>query len=215
MMIMNAWRTMAPGGFKMAYIREPKHVNPFLRLGIRISEKVTGKRMEAARLLAWYPKAAFGAGILESLVAHEEEGVSKRLLKLVRMQVSFSASCAFCIDMNAAGFDRDGISDEEIHALQGMMPLGDIQSFQEWEQVALTYARELTATPIRVGADTLESMKRFFPEKQFAILVATIGQVNFWTRTIQGFGIPPAGFSEHCDILNLDAYQTISSKRSG
>ncbi len=193
----------------MAFIQEPKRINLLLKMGIRISEKMTGKRMEAARLLAWYPKAAIGAGVLESLVAHEENGLSKRLLKLVRMQVSFSASCAFCIDMNAAGFDREGITDDEIHALQGLVSLEDVASFQEQEKMALAYARELTATPIRIGTDTLEAMKRLFTEKQFTILVATIGQVNFWTRTIQGFGIPPAGFSDHCDILNLDSYKTI------
>ena len=193
----------------MAFIHEPKRINPLLKIGIHISEKMTGKRMEAGRLLAWYPKAAIGAGVLESLVAHEENGLSKRLLKLVRMQVSFSASCAFCIDMNAAGFDREGITDDEIHALQGLVPLEDVASFQEREKIALAYARELTATPIRIGTGTLEAMKRLFSEKQFTILVATIGQVNFWTRTIQGFGIPPAGFSDHCDILNLDSYKTI------
>jgi alkylhydroperoxidase family enzyme len=193
----------------MAYIQEPKHINRLVKWGILISEKVTGKRMEAARLLAWYPKAAIGAGVLESLVAHEEKGISRRLLKLVRMQVSFSASCAFCIDMNAAGFDREGITDEEIRALQGLVAIEDVLSIQERERVALSYARELTASPIRIGTDTLEDMKRLFTEKQFTILVATIGQVNFWTRAIQGFGIPPAGFSDQCAILNLDAYKTV------
>ena len=165
--------------------------------------------MEAARLLAWYPKAAIGAGMLESLVAHKEKGITKRLLKLVRMQVSFSASCAFCIDMNAAGFDREDISDEEIRALQGQIPIEDVLSFQENERIALSYARELSASPIRIEVDTLEAMKNLFTEKQFTILVATIGQVNFWTRTIQGFGISPAGFSKQCSILNLDAYKTV------
>ncbi len=193
----------------MAYIKEPRNINLILKWGIHISEKVTGKRMEAARLLAWYPKAAIGAGMLESLVAHKEKGITKRLLKLVRMQVSFSSSCAFCIDMNAAGFDREGISDEEIRALQGLIPIEDILSFQEKERIALSYAKELTASPIRIEIDTLEAMKNLFTEKQFTILVATIGQVNFWTRTIQGFGIPPAGFSEQCSILNLDAYKTV------
>ncbi len=193
----------------MAYINKPKKTNLFLKLGIRLSEHVTGKEMEAARLLAWYPKAAVGSGVFESLVAHEEEGLPKRLLRLIRMQVSFSASCAFCIDMNSAGFERDGITDDEIRVLQELKPLDGASSFTERERIAILMARELTATPIQVHASTIDDMKRLFNEKQFVIVVTTIGQVNYWTRTIQGLGVLPAGFSEHCDILNLDGYKTV------
>ena len=62
----------------MAMIPEPRRLNPFLRLGISAAERLTGRRMEPARLLAWYPRAGFGSGVLESLVAHGEP--SPRLL---------------------------------------------------------------------------------------------------------------------------------------
>ncbi len=185
----------------MAFIKEPNHISWLLRIGIRISERITGKRMEAARLLSWYPKAAYGSGMLEALVAHEDKGISKRLLQLIRLQVSLTAFCTFCIDMNGAGFDRQGITDEEIHALQGRTAIEAVSSFQESERVALRYARSLTETPIRIDPNHVEAMKSGFNERQFAIIVSTIGQVNFWTRTIQGFGIPPAGFSDRCDFL--------------
>ena len=185
----------------MAFIQEPRHIPLFLRIGVKISEHVTGKRMEAARLLAWYPKAAYGAGVLEALVAHEDKGVSRRLLQLIRLQVSLKAFCTFCIDMNGAGFDRQGITDEEIHALQGQVSLAEVATFEEREQIALRYAQGLTETPIRVAPDLVEAMKNHFNERQFAIIVSTIGQVNFWPRTIQGFGIQPAGFSDRCDFL--------------
>lgn len=186
----------------MAFIQEPRRIPLLLRIGVMISERMTGKRMEAARLLSWYPKAAYGAGMLEALVAHEDKGVSRRLLQLIRLQVSLTAFCTFCIDMNGAGFDRAGITDEEIRALQGHKDLEDVSTFEERERVALRYAQGLTETPIRVDPMLVEAMKAYYNERQFSIIVSTIGQVNFWTRTIQGFGIPPAGFSDRCDFLS-------------
>lgn len=78
------------------YIDPPERIPLLLRLGIWIAERKTGKSMLAARILTWYPKAALGAGVMESLVAHEEGAATARLLKLLRMQVSFTASCPFC-----------------------------------------------------------------------------------------------------------------------
>jgi hypothetical protein len=84
-----------------AFIDEPKRISLLLKMGILLSEKVTGKRMLPARILAWYPKAAIGSGALESLVAHYDGLLNERMLKLVRMTASFSAACPFCIDMNS------------------------------------------------------------------------------------------------------------------
>ena len=92
-----------------AYINPPKRLPLVLRFGTWIAERRTGRPMLAARLLAWYPKAAIGAGVMESLVAHQSGKATARLLKLVRLQVSFMASCAFCIDMNSAGYADSGI----------------------------------------------------------------------------------------------------------
>jgi hypothetical protein len=66
-----------------AYIPPPPRIPWYLRLAIWISERQTGKEMLVARILAWYPKAAIGSGLLESFVAHKDKTVSERLLKLV------------------------------------------------------------------------------------------------------------------------------------
>ncbi|MBN1413140.1 MAG: carboxymuconolactone decarboxylase family protein [Spirochaetales bacterium] len=197
----------------MPYINPPHRIPLLLRIGVRIAEKVTGKRMEPARILSWYPKAAIGAGVLESLVAHKEPGVPRRLLQLIRMQVSFSASCPFCIDMNSSEFSMHGITREEIEVLQGKRRMTEVESLTERERTALKFAGELTATPISIRPDTLEKMKTLFDERQYVIVASTIAQVNFWTRCIQSFGIPPAGFSETCDYLELDKYRTLKSRQ--
>jgi hypothetical protein len=43
-------------------------------------------------------------------------------------------------------------------------------------------------------------MTKIFSEKEFATIVTTIAQVDYWTRVIQGFGIQPVGFLEACDL---------------
>jgi AhpD family alkylhydroperoxidase len=184
----------------VTYIKEPKKIPIFLKAGILFAEKKTGKLMEPARILSWYPKAAVGAGVLESLVAHEEAGLNKRLLQLIRMQVSILVNCSFCIDMNGNEFEEQGITEEEVEALQGIKNFDEVLSFSIEEKIAVQYTKELTITPIIENDKTISLMKQTFNEKQFVIIVSTIAQVNFWARLIKGFGIPPAGFREDCSL---------------
>jgi hypothetical protein len=65
-----------------AFIEPPPRISLVLRLGIWFSEKIAGRRMLPARILAWYPEAAMGSSILESLVAHHDGKLDERMLKL-------------------------------------------------------------------------------------------------------------------------------------
>ena len=194
-----------------AYINPPKRLPLVLRFGTWIAERRTGRPMLAARLLAWYPKAAIGAGVMESLVAHQSGKATAKLLKLVRLQVSFMASCAFCIDMNSAGYADSGIKDSEIEVLQGRRGLNEVDSLSREERLALRYARALTATPVTMDSGLLGELLATFSEREMVVIASTIAQVNFWTRMIQGLGVPPAGFSETCSILRLEDYATLDT----
>ena len=177
----------------MAMIAEPRRLNPLVRLGIAASERVTGRRMEPARLLGWYPRAALGSGVLESLVAHHEP--SKRLLKLVRVTASLTASCPFCVDMNSFGAEAAAVADAELRALQR----GDedeLVSLTPRERVAIAYARAISSTPLVFDDDLRAELTRLFSEREVVIIATTAAQVNYWARTIQALGIEPAGFCE-------------------
>jgi alkylhydroperoxidase family enzyme len=194
-----------------AYVNPPKKIPIFLKIGIWIAEKQLHKTILPARILAWFPKAAVGAGIMESLVAHKDGNISERLLKLVRMQVSFTASCPFCIDLNSAEYSELQITQEEIEALQERREFDSVISLSNREKLALMYAKALTSTPISIKLSLLNSMRDNFTEREIVIIVSTIAQVNFWTRLIQGIGVKPAGFSESCSILKLDEYNTLGN----
>lgn len=184
----------------VGYIKEPKRIPLLLRFGIYIAEKKTGKVMEPARILSWYPKAALGSGILESLVTHEDAGISKRLLQLIRMQVSLLVNCKFCIDMNGNEFEKQQITPEEVFALEGLKSLEEVGSFSKEERIALLYAQDLTNTPAADDTEAANQMKLVFNERQFVIIATTIAQVNYWTRLIKGLGVKPAGFRTDCSL---------------
>jgi len=175
----------------MAMIAERRRLNPLVRLGVAVSERVTGRRMEPARLLAWYPRAALGAGVLESLVAHHEP--SKRLLKLVRVTASLTASCPFCVDMNSFGAEAAGVADAELRALQRGEE-DDLATVTPRERAAIAYARAISSTPLVFDDGLRAELSRLFTEREIVIIATTAAQVNYWARTIQALGIEPAGF---------------------
>ncbi|MBI5353644.1 MAG: carboxymuconolactone decarboxylase family protein [Chloroflexi bacterium] len=179
-----------------AFIEPPQKIPVLLKLGIWVSEKITGRMMLPARILAWYPKVAIGSGVLESLVAHHDGKLDARMLKLVRMAASFSAACPFCIDMNSYEYETLDINTEEVLALRGQMSLEDVATFSAQERLAIQYARLVSQTPLKFHAEFIEQIKVNFNEREMVILASTAAQVNYWARLIQALGIPPAGFSE-------------------
>lgn len=193
----------------MSYIEPPRRL-PFLyRTMLRLVEKRLGRTLLANRILSWYPKAAYGAAVMEALVAHDEPEVPRRLLALLRMQTSFIVSCPFCIDMNSREFSDKGISDEEIRGLQGRVPLSEVSTITPRELAALRYGACICSTPLSFTTDVIGDMKKHFTERGMVVVASTCAQVNFWARLIQAFGVPPAGFSTECSILDLDAHATL------
>jgi alkylhydroperoxidase family enzyme len=178
------------------FINPPQKISLGLRLGIWFAEKTTGKRMLPARILAWYPKAAIGSGIMEALVAHEDGGISQRILKLVRMAASFATACPFCVDMNSHEHASLGIDAREVSALRGQIDLDDVSNFSTRERLAIQYARLVSQTPLKFQPDFIEQLRQHFNEREMVILASTAAQVNYWARLIQALGIPPAGFSD-------------------
>jgi len=55
--------------------------------------------------------------VLEGLIAHHDGQLDERMLKLVLLTVSFTVGCPFCVDMNAAGWEKL-ITPDEIAVLQ-------------------------------------------------------------------------------------------------
>jgi alkylhydroperoxidase family enzyme len=188
----------------MAFIPPPARIPVLLRLGIWAARKLSRTELLPAQLLAWYPKAAFSSAVLEGLIAHGDKDLDARILKLVRLAVSFINVCPFCIDMNSAGWEKL-ISPEELIALQVGKSLDEIPAFTRRERLAIQYARLVSSTPLNFPADFISELKECFSEREIVILATTAAQVNYWTRLIQALGCPPEGFSGSDLYLDMPA----------
>lgn len=185
---------------KNAFIKPPGKIPLFIQLGILISRRVTKKDLMAPKLLAWYPKVAFSSGVLEALVAHGKKDLNERILKLVRIQTSITVACPFCVDMNAFEYEKSGITEEEMACLAGKVDPDELNTFSTKEKLAIRYAKMISQTPVEIPADFVEKLKTVFTEREIVILSSTAAQVNYWARLLKSLGVPPAGFSDKCDL---------------
>jgi alkylhydroperoxidase family enzyme len=181
-----------------AFIDPPKHIPFYLRIGIWISRIVTGRDLLPGKLLSWYPKMAISSGFMETMVAHKDANLDKRILKLVRLRTSFSVACPFCIDMNYYDHDHYGITSEELAALQGRTDIATVKTFSPREIIAMEYAVLISRTPLQFPQEFINKLKANFTEREIVILAGSAAQVNYWARLLQALGVPPAGFSDHC-----------------
>lgn len=186
-----------------AFISPPTKIPWFLRLGLWVARRMSGADLLPARLLAWYPKAAVSSAVFEGLIVHQDGKLDERILKLVRMTVSFTAGCPFCVDMNSAGWEKL-ISPDELSALQGRKPIEEIPSFSKRESLAIEYASLISSTPLNFPRSHIAELKQHFNEREIVILATTAAQVNYWTRLIQALGCPPQDFSGVALYLDLD-----------
>ncbi len=173
-----------------AFIAPPRRIPLFLRIGLRIARRRTHTELLPAQLLAWYPRAAIGSGVLEALVAHDDGRVTERTLKLVRMTVSFAVGCSFCVGMNSAGWEKL-MSADELDALQGHTPLESVATLSALERLAIEYARRASETPLAFTAEFGVRLVEVFTEREIVILATTAAQVNYWSRLVQALGCPP------------------------
>ena len=186
-----------------SFIEPPKKIAWYLKIMLKIAKKIVGMDLLPGRILTWFPKGAIGSGIMEALAAHDD-ALDGRIIKLIRMKISFIMGCPFCIDMNYFQSEKYNINRKEIDAIETLnfddIKLDNNRIFSQRETLALKYATCITQTPSKVEEEFMDEMKRNFSEKEIVILAVTIAQVNYWTRLNISLGIPPAGFLETCKI---------------
>lgn len=187
------------------FIPPREKLPPPLSIILRAAERAVGGSLSGLRALAHYPKALIGAGLLEATVCHGDRAVSKRLLALVRLTVSYAVSCPFCVDLNGADFRKLGITEDELAALRGEID-PETTGFSEAERAAIAYARAVTATPVRISDAEADRLSGAVGNRGFAIIAATAAQVNFWARLLQGLGAPPSFVAEDAAPLRLERY---------
>ena len=182
-----------------AYIKPPKKIPFFLKLPMWIAKKKVKKDLLLPKILAWNPKTAISSGIMEALITHDDKEVPKRLLKLIRIQISIDIACPFCIDMNSFEYDKENVTEEEIKYLQNK-DIDSCPTMSSKEKIALKYISAITKTPVIISEELITEIKKEYSERAILILASTAAQVNYWARLIRAFGVPTAGFTNICKI---------------
>ena len=181
------------------YINPPKRIPFFLKLPMWIAKKKVKKDLLLPKILAWNPKTAISSGVMEALITHDDKEVPKRLLKLIRIQISIDAACPFCIDMNSFEYDKDNVTEEEIKYIQNK-DIENCTTMSKKEKTALKYISAITKTPVIISEELITEVKKEYSEHAILILASTAAQVNYWARLIRALGVPTAGFSNICKI---------------
>lgn len=186
----------------MTFVTPPRRPAWYLRLALFIARRMTGKDPLPGRILALFPKGALGVGVFEAAAAHAPGDLDARSLAIARIIASVVGGCPFCIDMNAATWQRAGLTASELAALLASQWPATL-SAREW--AAAEYANALSQTPVIVEPSLVQSLRDVFTEREIVVLAVTIAQVNFWTRFNQGVGVPAAGFFDESVCARLDS----------
>ncbi|MCK5674317.1 MAG: hypothetical protein KAH95_13130, partial [Spirochaetales bacterium] len=133
--------------------------------------------------------------------------LDRRLIKLLRIKISYMIPSPFAVDINSQNYEDFTITEKEIRALQGTVDINAIGSFSEQEKAALIYAQELSKTPIIFDQIVLDNLRHYFSEKEIVVIAALSAKVNYWARLIEALRIKPAGYTDD-PILNLDQYSS-------
>ena len=159
-------------------------------MALWIVRRRTGRDLLVPRLLTWYPRAAVGSGMFEALVAHHDGRVTERMLKMVRMAVSFTLECPFCMGMNSEGWELL-MTEQELGVVQGRVPAAEVSSITSMEALAIAYARKASESPLTFTPEFGAELTAMFSEREIVVLASTSAQVNYWARLIQALGCPP------------------------
>lgn len=166
----------------------------WLRPLLWLAERIAGAELELARLLAMKPKLAIGAAALELTAASAPRDLEPRTLATVRLVVSLTVGCPFCLDMNAATWRRAQLERADLEAILSMEPA-------RWEvlgrraALAARYAYALSLTPVRLDDALRAQLADTFSGPELVTLATTIAQVNFWSRQAQGLDIKSLGLA--------------------
>ena len=189
-------------------IDPPADIPCFSRMLLEQAEQEFEKELLPGRILTWSTDLGLASGYLELYVEQGAAAIlDPRLVYLIRLKVSYQASCPFAIDVNAWKYRDYGITPEEISGLQGRMELDEISSFSEREIAALKYASAMTLTPVRFSGSLLEEMRKLFSVEEIVAIAVMSAKVNYWARLIEAWRIKPAGYTDD-PVLDIEDFKT-------
>lgn len=117
-------------------------------------------------------------------------GLDLGLLELVRLRVSQTNGCAFCIAMHIPLARKFGLTEHQINLVAAWK---ESPVFSARERAALAWADAVTALAGQEVSDAAyEQVKAEFSPEEIATLTLCIGEINTWNRLMIASRTPPA-----------------------
>jgi AhpD family alkylhydroperoxidase len=115
--------------------------------------------------------------------ACDTQGLSLRLLELVRLFCSVLNDCGFCIDMHKAKAAALGVP---VATLDALTENRDAAALNDAERAATNYALALTVLGDDAAiAEAASALHAHFDRQQISVLTTTIAQINAWNRMLR------------------------------
>lgn len=117
-------------------------------------------------------------------------GLDLGLLELVRLRVSKTNGCGFCVAMHIPLARKYGVTEHQIHLVSTWK---ESPVFSARERAALAWADAVTALGGQEVPDKVyEQVKAEFTPEEIANLTLCIGEINTWNRLMIASRTPPA-----------------------
>ncbi|MDO6416572.1 carboxymuconolactone decarboxylase family protein [Sphingomonas sp. BIUV-7] len=126
---------------------------------------------------------------MKAMVALEESfatsGLDPELVELLKLRISQTNGCAFCLHMHASDLRKLGVADMKLHLLAGWH---ESRYFTDRERAALGWAEALTLVSRTHAPDAdYAALAAHFSEEEQVRLSFVIGAINLWNRLAIGF----------------------------
>lgn len=116
-------------------------------------------------------------------------GLDLGLLELVRLRVSQTNGCAFCVAMHIPLAKKYGLTEHQINLVATWK---ESPAFSPRERAALAWADAVTALSGQEVPDAVYAqVKAEFSPREIAILTLCIGEINTWNRLMIASRTPP------------------------
>jgi uncharacterized peroxidase-related enzyme len=111
--------------------------------------------------------------------------IDRRIKEMVYLAVSTVNECTYCAAHHEKTAPKAGLTADEIHDIRFEVN----RSFNQKEQAALQYARELTRTASVDDAVRVRAQEEF-PGEQMVELTMVVAMANFTNRFNNGLAVP-------------------------
>jgi AhpD family alkylhydroperoxidase len=157
-----------------------------------LATETTAPRLDWKAFQEIVPEVSTGmAAVTHAL---KKSGLDPELLEMIKIRVSQSNGCAFCVQYHLNDARKLGVDAAKLDLLAAWREAG---IFTPRESAALDWAERITLQAQHpIDDEAFAHVSAHFSQRELAFLTTAIGQINFWNRLAAPFRFtPPARFS--------------------